>query len=168
MRCCCVEVNAAPPTTTTFLCCLENKTKKCAEWLSLSFPACLLSRSCASCPSSIQPFVACQQPRDASQAYVVYLVGRRPSGRMTSLPAELPRDVSFPITSATQKGCRRHRFIFSLFPDSQYFRSHTQRLLRVTSTIEVIQPDACSCLLELIQNQVGPRNPRIKMTAASE
>lgn len=113
-------------------------------------------------------FVACQQPNDASQAYVVYLVGRRPSGSMNSLTAALPRDVSIPITSAARKGCWQHRCIFSLFPDSQYFRWHTQWLLRVTSSIELIQSYACYCLPVSIQNQVKQGNSRIKLTVASK
>lgn len=148
-----------------FLYCLTKYTKKCAEYLSLSLAGLV---RLFQVQISREWFVACQQPNDASQAYVVYLVGRRPSGSMNSLTAALPRDVSIPITPAARKGCWQHRCIFSLFPDSQYFRWHTQWLLRVTSSIEVIQSYACYCLLVSIQNQVKQGNSRIELTVASK
>lgn len=100
---------------------------------------------------SREPLVACQQSSDASQAYVVYLVGRRPSGCMSSLPAEQPRDVPFPITSPCY-GRVAHSTDVSVL--CSHIHSISDRTLRTT---ELIPAHACSCLLVSIQNHVNPR-----------
>lgn len=111
-------------------------------------------------------FVVCQQLNDASQAYVVYLVGRRPSGSMASLPAELPRDVSFAITSVTRQGASRTDVSFldsQIHSISDHIRIDSPKLCFV---FEVIQLSACCCLQPSIENKDKPRNSRMKFMGA--